>query len=203
MMTIKVPESDILQAERRKVLAATLFAVVSAVVILVLFILPAEFNKDPLGMGEVLGLSGLSSSSGVRVETIHKEEGALREDSVSFQLLPFEFVEYKYQLNKGGSMVYSWNSTKAKAGSSLVSFEFHGESEETEDYVESYSLGEGEHEAGTFIAPFSGIHGWYWANHGSEIVTVTLNTAGFYTQSLEFRDGFVNKKPLEQVGAIK
>lgn len=198
-MTVNVPDSEVLQTDRRKILAATLLAVVSAAAILVIFILPAEFNKDPLGMGEALGISGLSKPAGVSVETLRTEEGDLREDSASFQLLPFEFVEYKYQLNKGGSMLYSWSSTKTIAGSSPVSFEFHGESDETEGYVESYSLGEGDHKAGTFIAPFKGIHGWYWANHGSEAVTVTLSTAGFYTEILEFRDGFVKKQALKSV----
>ena len=49
----------------------------------------------------------------------------------------------------------------------------------------------------TFIAPFEGIHGWFWANHGSEAVTVTLNTAGFFTESLEFRDGFVKTQVMK------
>lgn len=198
-MNKNVPESVVLQTDKRKILIATLFAVLLAAALLVIFILPAEFNKDPLGVGEVLGISGLSRpASVVSAETVHKEEGALREDGVSFQLLPFEFVEYKYQLNKGSSMLYRWSTTKTKTGDSTpVSFEFHGESHEIEGHVESYSLGEGDREAGTFIAPFIGIHGWFWANHGSEAVTVTLNTAGFYTEILEFRDGFVKKQILK------
>lgn len=197
-MNTGVPESVVLQTGKRKILTATLFAVVIAAAILVIFILPAEFNKDPLGVGEALGISGLSKPAGVSAEIVRKEEGALREDGVSFQLLPFEFVEYKYQMNKGSSMLYSWTTTKARAGgSSPVSFEFHGESHEVEGYVESYSLGEGDREAATFIAPFKGVHGWFWANHGSEAVTVTLNTAGFYTETLEFRDGFVKKQILK------
>ncbi|MEZ0122632.1 MAG: hypothetical protein AB9Q17_02445 [Candidatus Reddybacter sp.] len=197
-MNTNAPESVVLQTNKRKILTATLFAVVLAAALLIIFILPAEFNKDPLGVGEALGISGLSKPASVSAETVRKEEGTLREDSVSFQLLPFEFVEYKYQLNKGGSMLYSWTSTKIRAGDSrLVSFEFHGESDEVEGYVESYSLEEGDREAGTFIAPFKGIHGWFWANHGPEAVTVTLSTAGFYTETLEFRDGFVKKQVLK------
>ena len=197
-MNTDVPESVVLQTDKRKILTASLFAVILAAALLVIFILPAEFNKDPLGVGEALGISGLSKPAGVSAETVRKEAGAFREDGVSFQLLPFEFVEYKYQLNKGGSMLYSWTTTKTKAGgSSPVAFEFHGESHEVEGYVESYSLGEGDREAGTFIAPFKGIHGWFWANHGPETVTVTLSTTGFYTETLEFRDGFVKKQVLK------
>lgn len=30
------------------------------------------------------------------------------------------------------------------------------------------------------IAPFNGIHGWYWRNQGETPVTLTLKTSGFY-----------------------
>lgn len=183
------------QPSRRKVLLATFLALFVAIMILALFILPAEFNKDPLGVGKVLGISGLSKPPPASIGTVRKEKGAYYQDSVSFQLLPFEFVEYKYQLSGGGSMLYQWTASNTRSGGdSPVSFDFHGESHETEGYEESYSLGEGDHENGAFTAPFNGIHGWFWVNQGSESVTVKLTTAGFYTESLEFRDGFVKKE---------
>jgi len=196
-MNTSVPEVVVFQTSKRRILIATLLALVLAVAVLVAFILPAEFNKDPLGVGETLGISGLSKPAAASAKTVHKEANAFYENSTSFQLMPFEFVEYKYQLSKGSGMLYSWTVSKARAGgASPVSFDFHGESHELEGYVESYSLGEGDHENGTFVAPFNGIHGWFWANHSSETVTVTLNTTGFYSESFEFRDGFVIKQAL-------
>ena len=197
-MNTKTSQTVVLQTDKRRVLLASLLAFILAAAVLCVFILPAEFNRDPLGVGEALGIAGLSQPAGVSVETVSKEEGAFHQDSVSFQLLPFEFVEYKYALSKGGSMLYRWTVTKSRSGeSSAVSFDFHGESHEVEGYEESYSEGEGDHEGGTFIAPFEGIHGWFWANHGAEAVTVTLSTSGFYTESLEYRDGFVKKQILK------
>ena len=197
-MNTKTSQTVVLQTDKRRVLLASLLAFILAAAVLSVFILPAEFNRDPLGVGEALGISGLSQPVGIRVETVNKEEGAFHQDSVSFQLLPFEFVEYKYALSKGSSMLYRWTATKSRGGeSSAVSFDFHGESHEVEGYEESYSEGEGGHEGGTFIAPFEGIHGWFWANHGAEAVTVTLSTTGFYTESLEYRDGFVKKRILK------
>ncbi|MBQ0719135.1 MAG: hypothetical protein KBT88_12255 [Gammaproteobacteria bacterium] len=197
-MNTRTSEIVVLQTDKRKILLATLLALLVAAVILGVFILPAEFNRDPLGVGEALGISGLSQPVAASGETVRKEEGGFHQQSVSFELLPFEFVEYKYQLSKGSSMLYHWTVTKNPAGiSSPVSFDFHGESHEIEGYEESYSLGEGDHENGTFIAPFDGIHGWFWANHGAQAVTVTLSTTGFYTESLEFRDGFVKKQMLQ------
>ena len=199
-MNTNTSKMVVLQTDKRRILLATLLALVLAAAVLTVFILPAEFNRDPLGVGEALGISGLSqpAGAGASAEIVRKEEAAFHQDSVSFQLLPFEFVEYKYQLGKGSSMLYHWAVTKSRVGgASAVSFDFHGESHELEGYEESYSLGEGDHEGGTFIAPFDGIHGWFWANHGAEAVTIKLSTTGFYTEALEFRDGFVKKQVMK------
>ncbi len=199
-MSTKTSQIEVFEASRSRILFGSLLALVLAAAILVAFILPAEFNRDPLGVGGILGISGLSQMATISVETVNKEDTAFHQNSVSFELLPFEFVEYKYALREGSSMVYHWAVTETSNGEARsVSFDFHGESQDTEAqdseaYVESYSEGEGGRESGTFIAPFEGIHGWFWANHGSKSVTVTLQTAGFYTKSLEFRDGFVKKQ---------
>ena len=183
--------------DKRRVLWATLLALVFAAAVLTAFILPAEFNRDPLGLGAAMGIAGLSKPAAANAVTVRKEAAGFHQDGVEFELLPFEFVEYKYQLGKGASMLYSWTTSKTRGGeASAVSFDFHGESHEVEDYEESYSLGDGAGENGAFVAPFDGIHGWFWANHGSESVTVKLTTTGFYTQTLEFRDGFVKKNDL-------
>ena len=39
------------------------------------------------------------------------------------------------------------------------------------------------------VAPFPGIHGWYWLNETDGPVTVTLHAAGFFTTSTEFLEG--------------
>ena len=173
-----------------KILLATLLALVVAIFILLAFVLPAEFNKDPLGVGQRLGIKGLSGQPENKMLTMEARQ--YHDDTVSFELLPFEFVEYKYQLNQGSAMLYNW------VASDTVTFDFHGEPEGgPEGFAESFSLGAGADERGTFTAPFSGIHGWFWENRSSNTVTVTLNTAGFYTESLTFRDGFVTKIAFE------
>lgn len=179
-----------------KIVFATVAALVVAALILTILILPAEFNRDPLGVGEMLGIKGLSQT--VIVETVTREKAEYGADAVSFQLLPFEFVEYKYRLNKGSTMLYNWTA------SDTVSFDFHGEPVDgPEGFSESFSLGKADRENGTFTAPFSGIHGWFWENRGAHPVTVKLTTAGFYTATLEFRDGFVNEKKISGEGLGK
>jgi hypothetical protein len=38
---------------------------------------------------------------------------------------------------------------------------------------------------GSHLAPFSGLHGWYWENEGAEPVTITLSSAGYFAQAIE------------------
>ena len=79
----------------------------------------------------------------------------------------------------------------------MLTFDFHGEPEDgPEGFEESYSVGKANVENGTFTAPFNGIHGWFWENRGAEAVTVVLTTSGFYSATLEFRDGLIQKQNL-------
>jgi hypothetical protein len=102
---------------------------------------------------------------------------------VDFRIAPHEFIEYKYRLDKGRALLYSWKATAA------VNYELHAEPDGApRGYAESYEKRPSTAEAsGTLTAPFAGIHGWYWENTGDAVVTVTLVTAGFYTMSHEFR----------------
>jgi hypothetical protein len=104
-------------------------------------------------------------------------------DSREIKLKPHEGMEIKYNMKKGAGMVYSW------AASDKIRFEFHGEpnvkpaGKEGTDYYETYDIDnqDGKSEAhGTFIAPSTGIHGWFWENKTPNEVTLKLVSAGFY-----------------------
>ena len=179
----------------RRILRATVIAAVIALVVLVVAVLPAEYGIDPLGTGKALGLTALasteeeqpaaaSSSEAVRTGVNTAQQGKLAQDTFTVELRPFEGVEYKYRVEKGGSMVYSWTATGD------VGFDFHGEPDGApEKFSESYGKGDARSSSGVFIAPTPGVHGWFWENKGSGRVTVTLTTSGFYTKSTEYRDG--------------
>ena len=82
-------------------------------------------------------------------------------------------------------MLYAW---KADA---KVAFEFHGEPDQkpNKDYYESYQLDDkvGQVQAyGSFTAPTTGIHGWFWQNKGKKEVMIHLTTAGFYDSAKMF-----------------
>ncbi len=183
---------------RARIALATAAAILVAGVILVTAILPAEYGVDPAGTGRLLGLTSIAGAAGSEAAATPADAvpqdleptrpGAntaqsipIRQDAVSFTIPPGQGMEYKYRMEKGASMVYSWTST------GKVGFDFHGEPQGApKGYAESYQMGEGERAAGSFFAPTPGIHGWFWENLTSSPVTVTLKSTGFYASGIEF-----------------
>jgi hypothetical protein len=170
-------------------------ALLVAGIILVTAVLPAEYGIDPLGTGKALGVSALSRAgaaepvpppqSTVLAPTANGQialyPGEFKVDSRSFELGPYEYVEFKYHLAKDAEMLFSWSAD----GNVLQ--DFHGDRDGGDkDATQSYDKQPRRKSDGSFRAPFSGIHGWYWENPGGETVTVRLTTAGFYTAAHQF-----------------
>ena len=174
---------------KAKLAWATLAALVVAGVVLVATVLPAEYDIDPLGIGEALGLRVLSvPGSGpipVRSDGVIAHRSSYRLDRRTFELEPGGFVEYKYRLEEGRSMVYSWTA------SHWVRSEMHSEADGAEAGTAQFFEVEEQTLArhGSYVAPFPGIHGWYWLNETDDTVTVTLDAAGFFSTSVEFLKG--------------
>lgn len=155
-----------------KTLARSLVAsVLVAIVALIAFVLPAEYHIDPLGIGELLGIEGMS---GYDVSALTIETSEPVQDTIVLPLEPFESVEYKFQLLQGQAIVYQWRSPEE------VVFDLHSEEAGTdpEDAV-TFSAGRAESQQGTYVAPFDGLHGWFWENRSSQYVEVTLVTTGY------------------------
>ena len=176
----------------RKILLATAAAAVAAAVILITAVLPAEYGIDPLGTGQLLGLTDLAG--GATSGAISRQDVAYKTNTASFELGPYEFVEFKYRLEQGATMVYSWTATGP------VIYDLHSEPDGApEGYAESFDKAQGPAAHGSYTAPFSGIHGWFWENPGTKLVTITLTTAGFYSSAQEFRDNDSSFHPLDDL----
>src|SRR6185369_15739718 len=185
------PEAPATEVRQRIALALGA-AILVAGLVLVLFILPAEFAVDPLGTGAKLGLLPLGEV-GQQVDALNKtaatatgqgaivvsQEKPFQQDSVDFKLAPHEGMEYKYRLDKGEALLYSWNATAP------VNYELHAEPDGAPaGYAQSYEKKSASTGAsGTLTAPFPGIHGWYWENTTDQEITVTLKSAGYYNIS--------------------
>lgn len=164
----------------KRITRATLVALVVAVVILLAAILPAEFGRDPLGTGALLGLNALSAGE----NPFEVRPGRHGTDYVEFELEPFQSVEYKYLMDLDAPLLFSW-----RADGELY-FDMHAEPGGLgPEYAESFGQGNASAQAGSYHAPYNGIHGWFWENRSLETVTLKLHTAGFYINSTVFRDG--------------
>ena len=204
-----INEANISRVEapsKSKIALATLAALIIASIVLVVAVLPAEYGLDPLGTGKALGLLALNEASETAVakpavvSNAPLKKGEIRTapslekwnkdhtrvykvDSREFTIEPKQGIEFKYRLVKGDGMVYSW------VAPTKVRFEFHGEPEGGGGAYESYAINDtdgAEKGNGTFVAPFTGIHGWYWENISDKPVTVQLTSSGFYTGGREF-----------------
>ena len=162
----------------RKILATTGGALLTAAAVLFGAILPAEYGIDPLGTGQRFGLLALG-----QVRPISPEDGEYRVDAIELSLYPAEWVEYFYRLDEGAAMLFTWSA------SGPVTHNFHaapdGAPAGYAEFFDNSDIEETGH--GTYTAPFTGIHGWYWENVGTEEITITLHTAGFYTNAHEGR----------------
>lgn len=183
---------------RQRIAVAAGVALLIAGLLLVTVVLPAEFAVDPTGAGAKLGLMDLGvvgkqvdalnakgSASGSQAALIAPQEKPFNHETVEFRLEPHGSIEYKYRLDKGEALLYSWKATAP------VAYEFHAEPDGApRGYAQSYEKGPARGDAsGTLMAPFPGIHGWYWENPTDQPVTVTLSSAGFYNLAHEFRTG--------------
>lgn len=188
---------------------ATGIALLVALLLLFTVVLPAEYGFDPLGTGKALGLTGIAqagdgNSKGRAAPTPAPGEARVftpqpaiyKVDSEDFSLRPGEGMEMKYHMQKGAGMVYAW-----KADGKLL-FEFHGEPDQkpNKDYFESYELDDKtgkDSSYGSFTAPSTGIHGWFWQNKTSKEVMFHLTVAGFFDSAKMMADGESTDMPVE------
>jgi hypothetical protein len=192
------PQGAAPMPSKAAILKATGIALGIALLILFVAVLPAEYGIDPLKTGAALGLTRLSRASAkpaaaavpvpVQAGIFTPQPAGYKVSAEDLTLAPGEGVEIKYHMQKGAGMVYSWKAD------GLVQFEFHGEPDNkpNPDYFESYELDDEvgrDNSHGTFTAPTTGIHGWFWENKGKKEVTIHLTTAGFFDYARMFSDG--------------
>ena len=171
-------------------------ALAGALGIFVAAVLPAEYDVDPLGTGRLLGIAKMADPGAgvappaqdaavtelVQAGPLTHYPAAFNEDTVEFVLEPFDYVEYKYALVKGAALTFAWKAT------GIVEHDFHGEPDvDPEGGLQSYDKSKKLEASGSLVAPFTGIHGWYWRNPSDVAVTVKISSAGLYTSGLEIK----------------
>jgi hypothetical protein len=102
-------------------------------------------------------------------------------DAIEFLLTPDQFVEYKFQLKTGATMMFNWKA------SAPVDVDFHTVPEgKPISASETFLRGTFSSGQGTYRAPYPGLHGWYWKNVGKEDVRIIINASGFFTEARMF-----------------
>lgn len=177
----------------------SIIAAIGAVFIGVCVYLPAEYGRDPTGVGTILGLTekgqikqqlkaeaeadeklhgGDDSSSlmdcvfGAFVSTANAQEAWTEE--LTFTLEPGASTEIKATMEEGSTLFYSW-----VADGGRINFDLHAHADgENVTYEKGRGKTSGE---GSFDTPFAGDHGWFWRNRDSEAITVTLQLRGDYS----------------------
>ena len=179
----------------RQLVKATAFALVTATVLLVTVVLPAEYAIDPTGAGRLLGYSEMGeikqqlaaeaaadeqNTAIGEVRTLagnsdNGAEAATRSDVTELTLAPGEGAEVKAVMADGASLQYEWSVQDGH-----VNFDTHADAPGISYH--GYDKGrESTGEAGTLVAAFDGSHGWFWRNRSGATVTVTLKTDGSYS----------------------
>ena len=186
---------------------ATGIALLVALLLLFTAVLPAEYGFDPLKTGKALGLTGISQAppppvkgaapTPVAGQSVFTSQPKIyKVDSEDFQLRPHEGVEMKYHMQKGAGMLYGW-----KADGKLA-YEFHGEPDvkPNKDYFESYDLDDKvgkDASYGSFTAPSTGIHGWFFKNNTDKDIVFHLTVAGFFDSAKMYAGGEPDDVPVE------
>lgn len=162
----------------KTLMSALLAATIVAGTALVVFILPAEYNIDPTGLGGKLGLTVLAASElGEPVDSARAEAASESSEQLIEITVPAgKGIEYKFFMAQYEKLTYEWLTN----GDALY-FDLHGEPEgDTTGYFESYAIATLAEMQGSFTAPFSGSHGWYWKNTSGEPVDIQLIVKGQY-----------------------
>jgi hypothetical protein len=184
-------------------------AVVAVAAIAVLFVLPAETGWDPTGVGAATGLVKIANPDNAELERgmarMESEDVLLLSDTPpaaepgatdvwEYELAPYDSIEFKYTIPEDARMAFRWASS-APLNYDMHSHPFEGGTEMTESFgVSKVALMQG-----VYIAPFTGIHGWYWQNRSTDNVIVRLEASGGMTASTIFTAAGEMDRPLEGV----
>lgn len=178
-----------------RLIVATVGTLAVAALIVLGAILPAEFNRDPLGVGRLSGLSRLWAPAETTVDAkaggvtrAREYDIPFRTDAVEIPLGDFlagadrSELEYKVRMRKDATLTYSWEVAGASDPRDFH-FDQHGHTTPRAGEamtVATWRQGFGLKQQGALTAPFDGIQGWQFSNSSETPVVVKLRLAGFY-----------------------
>jgi len=112
----------------------------------------------------------------------YQDRPAFRTDTIEIPLFALKALEYKLTMKQGYAVSYSWQANNLSDPEKLL-IEFHGHTVRTSEApgdLMFYKISRGESSEGYMVAPFEGIHGWYFSNETNQDMSITLKLSGFY-----------------------
>ena len=190
----------------KRLIASVAISIAGAALVLLIIVLPAEYNLDPTRIGGALGLTAMHAPKRtlqvkdviggnekyreVELPSLDKpvplpnraviqvKPAVARTENVSVTLQPGQQTEIKAVMDAAQVILYSWT---AKGGE--VYTDFHGHEPEAGDAFVRYEEQQTGHEGhGSLVAPFSGEHGWFWLNISEQPVTIRLTFSGYHRE---------------------
>ncbi len=167
---------------------------VAGALIVVGAIMPAEFNSDPLGIGQATGISRLwgpeaQTFGGAGSALAWSSQAPKQSHIVEIPLGAAEWqeaaVEYKVTLKPGQTIFYKWTATNLDGTPLTTPLEVdqhghdvppEGQPETVVQYQQTRLLSD----QGSLTAPIDGIYGWYFRNHAVDPIILRLEIEGFY-----------------------
>lgn len=208
-MTDPISPFEVTPPSSRRLYKSIAFAVIGAVVLLVLVVLPAEYGIDPTGVGRAMGLTAIHEPGRtLQIKDVIGGNENYREvkipepgaptplpnpaviqlktmdaptKTVTVKLEVDQQTEIKAALDAAQVIIYSWKSD----GEVYTDFHGHepGAGQEFVRYEEQQTGHEGR---GSLVAPFKGEHGWFWLNLSDKPVTITLTVTGYYNDIIDY-----------------
>lgn len=203
--------SDTAVPSTAKLIKSTILAAVSAGILLVTVVMPAEYGIDPTGAGKVLGLTRMGEIKASLAEEAKADEAqnmavaeafaetveAVPESSVPASapapepaVAPVETQSHEMSLTLSPDEGVEVKVAMKKGATvhyiwetdgGRANFDVHGDSKELKIDYHNYSKGSDVRREETLEAAFDGSHGWFWRNRTKEPLTIILKTDGEYS----------------------
>ncbi|MGB4107824.1 MAG: transmembrane anchor protein [Alphaproteobacteria bacterium] len=192
-----------------KLIKSTIIAAITAGVLLVTVVMPAEYGIDPTGVGKIIGLkkmgeikvslaaeaaaeeqivgmagNGEALSLAETVPAPAPVEPAAAEPATNIRT---DEIQVTLAPDEGTEIKVTMAKGKKveyswETSGGKANFDVHADSKELDIDYHGYEKGSEQTKKGIIEAAFDGKHGWFWRNRTSETITVTLKTNGEYTE---------------------
>ncbi|KQD18426.1 transmembrane anchor protein [Acinetobacter baumannii] len=209
MYNTQIPQ-DVELPSTKKLVKSTIIAAVSAAVVLVTVVMPAEYNIDPTGVGKVLGLTTMGEIKQSLAQESENGMGMAASNTISSEAESDPNIQSSMPIGETEKMTMPaiqkqqmtielkpGQATEIKLAmpqSASVNFKWttsggglnydtHGDPVNApKDFYHGYGKGRNEtQQSGTIKAAFDGQHGWFWRNRTESPVSVTLEVEGQFS----------------------